>query len=216
MKATDTVVIANTSVFAALAIILTFANLEVPFPLLPYLKFDMSEIPIMVLVFLMGPVPGLVAEVVAWVALSVARGWVLGPAMKFLAVVPMIIGYWIGVTVWRKIFHRGGIGSAFACGSIIGAVARIAAAAILNIVVLLFIAPDFLKFAGTMLRVIGLVSTSTYDILLWTLILTSVFNAFHVMISAIPAVTVVRGAAFKIPWVNQNAWMLNPANGSKN
>lgn len=77
----------------------------------------------------------------------------------------------------------------------------------MNIVVLLWIAPEFLRFAGSMLRALGYVTTSNQEVLVWTLLLTGVFNAIHVLVSAIPALAVIRGAAFKIPWVVQNAWI---------
>jgi riboflavin transporter FmnP len=211
MRFKSAVVIANTSVFSALAIVLNFMNTEVPFPLLPYLKFDLAEIPVMVLLFLMGPWPSLLAEVIGWIALSIARGWVLGPAMKLLAVIPTILGYWIGVKASARFFGKQKVGAAFAFGSVAGAVSRIAVTSVMNIIVLLLIAPDFLKFAGTMLGVIGLVVSSTSGVLLWTLLLTAVFNGLQVLISAIPALAVIRGAAFKIPWVTQNAWILEPS-----
>jgi len=208
MKASSTVVITSTSVFTALTIVLTFANTEVPFPLLPYLKFDLAEIPVLMLLFLMGPVPALASEVVGWIALSVARGWVLGPTMKFLAVAPMILGYWIGVGAFRRLFHEGKLGPAFIFGTVVGALVRIAVTSIMNIVTLLLIAPDFLKFAGSMLQLIGLASTSTQVVLMWTILLTALFNALQAFISAVPAAIAVRGAAFRIPWVAQNAWIL--------
>lgn len=208
MKASNTVIITNTSVFAALTIVLTFANTEVPFPLLPYLKFDLAEIPVMILLFLMGPVPALASEVVGWIALSVARGWVLGPTMKFLAVTPMILGYWIGVRTFKRLFHRKKLGPTFIFGTVIGAIVRIAATSIMNIVTLLLIAPDFLKFAESMLRLVGLTSSSAQVVLTWTILLTALFNTLQAFISAVPAAITVRGAAFKIPWVTQNAWIL--------
>ena len=207
MRARNTVVVANTSVFAALALILTFVNTEVPFPLLPYLKFDLTEVPIMVLFFLMGPAPSLVAEVIAWVALSIARGWVLGPTMKLLAVVPMILGYWVGIRVFEQFFRGHRVGFAFSFGTIVGAISRILATSVMNVIVLLLIAPDFLKLAGSMLRFVGLAVSSTSEILVWTILFTGVFNALHVLISAVPALAVIRGAAFKVPWVAQNAWI---------
>jgi len=207
MKMKRAIVITNTSAFAAMALLLTFANAELPYPLLPYLKFDLAEIPIVTLLFLMGPLPSLVAEAIHWVALSVARGWVLGPLMKFLAVTPMILGYWIGIEVLKRFFRQRKLPTIFTFGSIMGAVARIVATTVLNIIVLLVIAPEFLKFAGAVLKVVGVAATSTQEVLIWTLLLTGVFNALHVFLSAIVALSIVRGAAFKIPWVIENAWI---------
>ena len=208
MSFRTTVAVANTSVFAALAVILTFVNVEFPFPLLPYLKFDVAEIPIMILMFLNGPIPSLMAELITWVALSVSRGWVLGPAMKLLAVVPMIIGYWIGIETFTKISKSENLSARFGFGSAIGAIFRIIAASVMNVIILLWVAPDFLRFAGSTLRALGLITASSQEVLFWTLLLTGVFNALHVLLSAVFALVIVRGAAFKIPWVIQKAWVL--------
>jgi len=204
-----TVVIANTGVFAALAVLLTFVKAELPYPLLPYLKFDLAEVPITLLLFLQGPIPSLIAAVIHWIALSVARGWVLGPLMKFLAVVPMILGNWIGIETFRRVFQKRNLTVVLVVGSVIGALFRILATSATNIIVLLWVAPDFLKFAGSTLRALGLVVGSSQEVLLWTLLLTGVFNGLHVLLSAAIAVFIVRGAAFKIPWVAQNAWMFH-------
>ena len=42
-------------VFPALAIALTFSRAEIPYPLLPYLKFDFAEVPVMIVPMLGGP-----------------------------------------------------------------------------------------------------------------------------------------------------------------
>ena len=53
--------ITTTAIFTALAVILMF--LEVPLPLMPpFLKFDFSEIPVLVATFALGPVYGIIIE----------------------------------------------------------------------------------------------------------------------------------------------------------
>jgi len=53
--------ITTTAVFTALAVILMF--LEIPLPLMPpFLKFDFSEIPVLVATFALGPVYGIIIE----------------------------------------------------------------------------------------------------------------------------------------------------------
>ncbi len=96
------VVVAYVIVFSALALVLTFSKAEIPYPLMPYLKFDFAEIPIMLALLLVGLVPGLITEVIHWIGLSIARGWVLGPLMKILAVVPMIFGFWLGIRIHKR------------------------------------------------------------------------------------------------------------------
>ena len=53
--------ITTTAIFTALAVVLMF--LEVPLPLMPpFLKFDFSEIPVLVATFALGPVYGIIIE----------------------------------------------------------------------------------------------------------------------------------------------------------
>jgi len=58
----------------------TFTKAGMAYPLLPYLKFDFAEVPVMIALMLGGLVPGLVTEVIHWMSLSLARRWVLGPS----------------------------------------------------------------------------------------------------------------------------------------
>ena len=53
--------ITTTAIFTALAVVLMF--LEVPLPLMPpFLKFDFSEIPVLVATFALGPIYGIIIE----------------------------------------------------------------------------------------------------------------------------------------------------------
>ena len=56
----------------------------------------------MIALMLGGLIPGLVTEVIHWIGLSLARGWVLGPLMKFLAVIPMVVGFWLGMRIHER------------------------------------------------------------------------------------------------------------------
>lgn len=204
------VIIANVIVFSALAVMLTSLKAEVPFPLLPYLKFDFAEIPIMITLFLFGPVPSLVAEVIHWIALTVTRGWILGPLMKFLAVVPMIVGFWLGVIMYKKLRlgKTRNVVILFVVGNIVGIVARVLVASIANIVVFLIVAPEWLGYAGYMLGLVGIVTTSVFEILLWALLLTGVFNTLHVPLSSFVAVTMLKGAIIRMPNLAEKMWIL--------
>lgn len=99
---TKSVVAAYVIVFSALALVLTFSKAEIPYPLLPYLKFDFAEIPIMMALLIGGLVPGLATAVIHWIGLSLARGWILGALMKFLAVAPMVVGFWLGIRLYKR------------------------------------------------------------------------------------------------------------------
>lgn len=181
--------------FSALAIVLTFSKAEIQYPLLPYLKFDFAEVPVMLALFLGGLVPGLTTEVIHWIGLSIARGCVLGPLMKFLAVVPMVLGFWLRVRIYKRKWTVRSIGAAFLLGIII----RVLVCYVLNAVVLLFIAPEFLKFSEYSLKTVGINETSTSGVLLWTLALNSIFNALHVILSSTIAIVLFRATATRMP-----------------
>ncbi|MEM0358339.1 MAG: hypothetical protein QXL77_08240 [Candidatus Bathyarchaeia archaeon] len=189
------VVAAYVIVFSALALALTFSKAEIPYPLMPYLKFDFAEIPVMLALMLGGLISGLTTEIIHWIGLSIARGWVLGPLMKFLAVVPMVFGFWLGIRIYKRKWTVRSVAMAF----LLGIIVRVMVCAITNTIVLLFIAPEYIKFSGYALKAVGINVTSTTDILLWTLALNGIFNALHVILSSIIAMLIFRAAATRLP-----------------
>ncbi|MBS7641020.1 MAG: hypothetical protein QXJ19_02160 [Candidatus Bathyarchaeia archaeon] len=197
------VTIAYVVVFSALAISLTFSRAEIPFPLLPYLKFDFAEIPVMLALLLGGLAPGLATAVIHWIGLSMARGWVLGPLMKFLAVAPMVVGFWLGIKIWKIKSLQKSMVLAFP----LGAIFRVMVCAIANTIVFLFVAPDFLKFSVGYLKAIGLNVSSEIDALLWTLAFNAIFNVLHVILSAAIAVVIFIAAIKRIPGIAGKVWL---------
>jgi riboflavin transporter FmnP len=201
-------VVAYVIVFSSLAIILTFVRAEVPFPLLPYLKFDFAEVPVMIMLLLIGPFPALVTEVIHWISLTLARGWFLGPLMKFLAVTPMIFGFWLGIKLYKKLKRSHfNFTVAFALGIFFGIVLRVFVCSFTNIVVFLFVMPEYLNFAEWMLKSVGIAINSTIDVWVWTLLLTGIFNALHVTISSVIAAITFKGAALRVPNLAEKAWV---------
>jgi len=157
--------IAYIIVFSSLTIILTLVRAEVPFPFLPYLKFDFAEVPVMIVLLLMGPIPALITELIHWVSLTLARGWVLGPLMKFLAVTPMIFGFWVGVKLYKRIRKsRFNFTLAFALGILFGIVLRVVVCSLTNIAVFLFVMPEYLSFAEWTLKSVGIAINSAIDV----------------------------------------------------
>ena len=190
-------------VFSALAIVLTFAKVEVAYPLLPYLKFDFAEVPVVIALMLGGLVPGLVTDVIHWVGLSLARGWVLGPLMKFLAVIPMVVGFWLGMRIHERRWSVKSIVTSIMFGTAF----RVAVCSVLNVAVLLFIAPEFLQFSEYSLKALGINVASTHDVILWTLTLNGIFNAVHVILSTAIAIMLFRAAAKRLSTVAKKAWI---------
>jgi len=208
MSYKKSLVIANVIVFSSLAVILTFMKAEVPFPLLPYLKFDFAEIPVMIVLLLLGPIPSLITEVIHWISLTAARGWILGPLMKFLVVTPMIIGFWLGIEAYRRFrkVEKYGFTVAFIFGMVLGITFRVVVCSITNILVFLFVAPEYLSFAELTLRSVGINVSSAFEVWVWTLVLTGVFNMLHVPISSIIATVIFKGVALRLPGIAERAW----------
>ncbi|MCJ7631288.1 hypothetical protein MUP77_02635 [Candidatus Bathyarchaeota archaeon] len=65
----NTTTLAGTATLSALVVILDYAlkysNLKIPFPLLPYLKFDFTGIPVVISALLFGLFPGILTSAVA-------------------------------------------------------------------------------------------------------------------------------------------------------
>lgn len=200
---------ANIIVFSSLAIILTSLRAEVPFPILPYLKFDFAEIPVMIVLFLFGPIPALITETVHWIALTLTRGWILGPLMKFLAVVPMIFGFWFCIGTYKR-FNKGVHDNAttlLGLGMVFGILLRVIVTSLSNLVVFLFIAPEWVSYAQYTLGLVGVNVISTVDVIVWTLLFTAIFNVLHVPISSFVAVIAVKGTIIRLPSLTEEMWI---------
>jgi len=93
--------LAVTTLLSALVIVLDYSmkysNLKIPFPLLPFLKFDFTGIPIVLSCLLVGFAPGSLTSVVAAVAILARSGDVLGSSMKGVAEFMTILGIAVGL-----------------------------------------------------------------------------------------------------------------------
>ncbi len=194
-----TVTLTGAAVFAALAAILTLAKAEVPFPLIPYLQIDFSEIPIMIAFFMFGPVAGAMSAVIQWIFLNFTGSEApLGPAIKFVAVISTLGGFWLGNEIYRRIkvntVHPT-LAVLTALGS--GILWRVVSMTIVNYVVLLYIGPvffgaDYLGFAKiTLEKVTGWQLGSVTMVLAYTLLFTAVYNIVNTLVAAIPAGLIV-------------------------
>jgi len=152
--------LALTGVMAALALGSSILRLEIPYPILPYLKFDAAEIPVTIVFFLCGLKYSVAAELIHYIGL-VARGSnPVNAAMKLLAVLSMLLGL---AAPLRSAALR----------VLCAAVLRSAAMTVANYLYLFVFFPHFLGFA---LRYVGSVE-ALYAY-------TAVFNALHTALSA--------------------------------
>ena len=82
-------------ILAALSVVMTMAKLAFPFPVLPYLKFELAEIPVVIAAASLPPRVSLYASLAYWFVLLLVGEWTpIGPTMKFLAVISTVAGSW--------------------------------------------------------------------------------------------------------------------------
>jgi len=190
-----TVSLAGGSVFAALAAIMTLAKASIPFPLIPYLQIDFSEIPILIAFFLFGPVSATISAVIQWIFLNVQGSDApLGPMIKLIAIMSMLGGFAFGNVLYKRIRHDGNR-PALAISLMFGGgmLWRVVAMTLVNYVVLLYVGPvffgaDYLGFAKfTLEQTTGWRFGNDFMVLGYTLIFTAVYNIISLIVAAIPA-----------------------------
>ncbi|MBT6605156.1 hypothetical protein HOB36_08730 [Candidatus Bathyarchaeota archaeon] len=211
----DTRSIGLSAVFSALSIMLTMINITIPFPLLPYLKFDFSEIPVTMAFFLIGPQYALLSTVIYWIVLTIRAGDILGPAMKGAAVAAMIIGLWISSKMTNGSKAKN-IKSLVSTGLIIGIVLRVIVMSVFNYAVFTVIAPFWLDYAAGLVAALGLPTTSTAQTILWVLLMTGLYNLLHTALSMIPSVFVTEATLARVPNLASNAWITQYRNNKQN
>jgi riboflavin transporter FmnP len=109
----NTTTLAGTATLSALVVILDYAlkysNLKIPFPLLPYLKFDFTGIPVVISALLFGLFPGILTSAVAFVAILTRSGDLIGSSMKGLAELSTILGMATGLKLFGRLRRTGSV-----------------------------------------------------------------------------------------------------------
>lgn len=102
----NTKTLAGTAILSALVVVfdytLKYSNLKIPFPWVPYLKFDFTGIPIVVSLLLFGLIPAAFTSVVASAAILARSGDFIGSPMKGLAEFSTILGMAIGLALFKR------------------------------------------------------------------------------------------------------------------
>ncbi|MFQ5871146.1 MAG: hypothetical protein ACE5IB_03175 [Candidatus Geothermarchaeales archaeon] len=179
------VLISVTAVLGAIAAVISFMKLEIPFPLLYYLKVDAAEIPTVAAFFIFGPIPGVLTATVHWLVLNpFATFPVWGPLLKFSAVLSMLLGLQIGTSIYRRLMPGRGVGAVILSMFLFGSIVRVAVMTVVNFIVLSVLFPSLLEIAGGMF---------------WTLLITGFYNIFHVVVSIIPTYLAVPALARLLP-----------------
>jgi len=180
--------ISSSALIGALAAILAALPLHLHYPIIPYLRFEAAEVPVVLGFLILGPRVGLFSSVIYWVVLLfVGEFSPLGPTMKFAAVASMLIGLWLGFKTGRS------PGFSLFAGSCMGCIFRVALMSLFNYVILLFVSPEFLGFAaGSISAALGISFPNNLAALAAVLVFTAIFNIIHVAVSIIPAYLLTR------------------------
>ncbi len=153
------------SILGGTAIALSLLRVEVPFPLLPYLKFDAAEIPDALAFYFCGLPYGLAATLIHFLGL-VARGSdPVSASMKLGAVAAMLLGAAAARRlVWQVVW---------------GSTVRAVVMTIANYLYLYVLFPGFLGYALSMVSWLGGAAA--------LFALTAVFNVLHTVLTLVIA-----------------------------
>jgi riboflavin transporter FmnP len=212
----DVRTLSASAVFAALSAMLTFVP-SLSFPLLPYLVFQVAEIPIMICAFLYGPIPGVVSSFAYWLILNfVGQFQPIGPFMAFLAVISMVAGAWLGASLIKKLGLNSSLNYVVGLMLSFGVTIRIVLMSMLNYAILWILMPDFLKMAaGSLSATIGLKFQSNLDVLMVALVATAIFNLIQTLFSGISAYGIVRIVSYKRSFFRtKTSWISSAINDS--
>jgi len=183
---------ATVALLAALSAVMVVLKLRVPFPLLPFLTFHLSEIPVVLAFLLLGFRAGATVSVASWLALNLGAPFqaIVGPLMKLLAELSMLTGLYLAERMGakRESMGRGGLAGMTFMGALVRT--GVMAAATFTLYYLIF--PEiYLPFAGKILsKLFGFEMGPGLTAALIIVALTSVFNLLHAPLSILPAAAI--------------------------
>lgn len=181
--------ISYAAVFGSLAAVISLLRIEIPMPILFWLKFDFAEIPDMIAYFLGGFKVGLSTAFIHMIILNMAAEHPgIGPAAKFLAVISMMIG----ISLYRR-WRRG---SSLIGMLSIAIILRVFIMTIANIVIFYVFLPGLLKALPGILSPFFGEIRSIEAALIVTLLLTGIYNIIHTLLTLIISVKIY-GAAIR-------------------
>ena len=162
---------------AAVAVLDLGVRLKIPFPLLPYLKFDALGIPMLLSSFLFGFFSGAITSLVAWLTISTRDPF--SGFMKFAAEFSTVIGVYIVLrarsprNLWRKTLAM-----------ISGVLVRVIVMAVANIMLLPVFMPAIYK---------------TYNAVIVLIPLISLFNAIQGAVSVFGGFLIYEAVVLRLP-----------------
>lgn len=198
--------VAVVTVLGALAIVAGFLPFSFPFPIIPYLRYDLAEIPVFVALLAAGPAVAFsTATAYFLVLLAVGEFTPIGPIMKYCAVLSTLAGVWLG----SKLLKGRGVRAFLVTSGVLGAILRVVVMTVMNYVVIVILFPEFLSFAAsTVQTTTGLYSNDLVGQLLLVLTFTAVFNASHVVLTLLPSSIVAEAVTRRLSFYSDyGSWM---------
>jgi riboflavin transporter FmnP len=137
-KRRNTVRLTGTAILAALAIVfdyaLKFSGLKIPFPWMPFLKFDFTGVPIVTAFLMFDLTSGAFTSIVAALGIIARSGDLIGGIMKGIAEVSTVAGLAGGSYISRRLGL--GTGSSRLLSYVAGVALRIIIMSVWNLIVL--------------------------------------------------------------------------------
>ena len=165
------------TILSSLAIMITYLKIELPYPLIPYLKFDFAEIPSMLTLFLCDLKSSLIVATIHFLVLLYRGSFSpIGPLMKYTAVCCTLIGFSIGYNkstskLRNLIYH---IMKALSL--------RVLVMSFMNYLIIVILFPHFLNFTILFLKKI-LGNFIFINELTTILLFTALYNALHTILT---------------------------------
>ena len=179
----DTVRLVGTAILAAMVIVfdytLKYSGLKIPFPWMPFLKFDFTGVPIMISLFMFGLPSAVSTSLAALLGIIARSGELVGATSKALAELSTALGIAAGL----RLTGDRGIGDNITKGASValGLLSRVVVMSLWNIVVL----PNY--------------QSIPYDIVVGLLPMLGVFNAMQGAISALLGYTLYEAYIRRVP-----------------
>jgi len=172
--------LSRTAILGALVVVfdytLKFSGFKIPFPWLPFLKFDFTGIPIVLSLLLIGPESATATSVIAFLAILVRSGDVVGASMKGTAEFSTILGMYASLAWFKKSMRL-----AKPASFLLGCITRILAMTVMWLIVL----PVY--------------TSMPFDYALLTSPLAAVFNAMQGLISMFGGYLIYEALIRRIP-----------------
>ena len=179
----DTVRLVGTAILAAMVIVfdytLKYSGLKIPFPWMPFLKFDFTGVPIMISLFMFGLPSAVSTSLAALLGIIARSGELVGATSKALAELSTALGIAAGL----RLTGDRGIGDNITkvASVALGLLSRVVVMSLWNIVVL----PNY--------------QSIPYDIVIGLLPMLGVFNAMQGAISALLGYTLYEAYIRRVP-----------------